>query len=71
MAYIDVDLDAFDTDELIEELEYRGYLVGDKIFSPTFNMLDVIAEIHQLRRTGQDYSGVLDKLIWESLGRVA
>lgn len=81
MAYIDVDLDQFDTDELIEELMYRGRDVELELrklgrgvsheFGDGDRVLEIIQDLFQKRRTGQDYSDSLDSLIWHTLGRVA
>lgn len=68
-AEVEVDLSEFDTDDLIEELENRGvdYNVngvdGDE-------MRDILEQIWQRRRQGQDYQRELDQLIWGVLGRV-
>lgn len=64
MAYINVDLDEFDTEDLIEELEYRGHDITDK------RILKVISEIYHKKRDGKDYSGSVDNLIWYALGRI-
>lgn len=62
---VDVDLDQFDTDDLIEELESRGTGVTD--YS---NGKEVLQSIYEKRRLGQDYQQELDQLIWLGLGRV-
>jgi len=62
---VDVDLDDFDTDELIEELERRG--------SGTIDYgdgKDVLMSIYEKRRLGKDYQAELDQLIWLGLGKV-
>ncbi len=67
---VDIDLDDFDTDELIEELERRGNdynthgVDGDE--SRT-----ILETVHQLRRTGQNYEAALDQLIYHVLGKIA
>lgn len=81
MAYIDIDLDRFDTDELIEELMYRGRDVELELrkrgrgvsyeFENGDRVLEIIQELYQKRRTGQDFSDSLDSLIWYTIGRVA
>ena len=60
---VDVDLSDFETDDLIEELESRGYLAdyGDGA--------DVLRSIHEKRRLGQDYQTELEQLIWLGLGK--
>jgi hypothetical protein len=62
---VDVDLDDFDTDELIEELERRG--------SGTIDYgdgKDVLMSIYEKRRLGKDYQAELDQLIWLGLGKI-
>ena len=65
---VDIDMEDFDTDELVEELERRGKssstIGGD---SP----MELLQKIYLKRRTGQDYEQELDNLIYESLGRLA
>jgi broad-specificity NMP kinase len=76
MAYIQIDLDEFDTDDLIEELEYRGYKVHEKIKADEFTdidqygLLDDISKIYQLKRTGQSYDKKLDDVIHKVIGRL-
>lgn len=62
---VDVDLGDFDTEDLLEELESRGSLptqAGDSA--------DILREIYEKRRLGQDYQQALDRLIWASLGKL-
>lgn len=68
-AEVEVDIEEFDTDELIEELERRGVdyntngVDGDE-------MREVLDQIWQKRRLGQDYQAQLDALIYGVLGKV-
>jgi len=62
---VDVDLDDFDTDDLVEELESRGCGVTDY-----GNGKEVLESIYQKRRLGLDYQSELDQLIWLGLGKV-
>jgi hypothetical protein len=62
---VDIDLDDFDTDELIEELERRGTGVMDY-----GNGKEILEIIYEKRRLGQDYQSELDKLIWLGLGKI-
>ena len=62
---IDVDLDDFDTDELIEELERRGSGVMDY-----GDGKEILETIYEKRRLGRDYQRELDQLIWLGLGKV-
>jgi len=61
---VDVELDDFDTDELIEELERRG--TGTIEYG---NGTEVLRTIYEKRRLAQDYQSELDQLIWLGLGR--
>lgn len=70
---IDVDLNEFDTDDLIDELESRGYrtLRDERLTEPHGNMtLELIEQIYQLRRTGRDYQQELDKLFYLVLEKI-
>jgi hypothetical protein len=62
---IDIDLDDFDTDELVEELERRGSGTVDY-----GDGKDVLMSIYEKRRLGRDYQKELDQLIWLGLGKV-
>lgn len=68
MAYrtveVDIDLDSFSDQDLVEELENRGRHVS-------LNSLSRLYRIFELRQQGRDYQQELDQLIWESLGRIA
>jgi hypothetical protein len=62
---VDVDLEDFDDDELLEELERRGTGVMDY-----GNGKDVLMSIYEKRRLGKDYQQELDHLIWLGLGKI-
>jgi len=62
---VEVDLDDFDDDELLDELERRGSGVIEY-----GNGTEVLQTIYEKRRLGQDYQKELDQLIWLGLGRV-
>jgi hypothetical protein len=64
MTYItvDVDLSDFNTEDLVEELEFRGKTVN---YDPNA----LITAIYEKRRLGQDYQTELDNLIYETTGR--
>jgi hypothetical protein len=62
---VDVELDDFDTDDLIEELERRS--TGTLDYG---NGTEVLRSIYEKRRLGQDYQQELDELIWLGLGKV-
>ena len=63
---VDVDLDDFDDDELIDELERRGR--GFEVDSQT--PTELVTKIWEKRRIGNDYQKELDELIYVTLGRV-
>ena len=60
---VDVNLEDFDTEDLIEELHDRGRHVG--------HSLGLLYQIFELRQLGRDYQQELDQLIWENLGRIS
>jgi hypothetical protein len=62
---VDVDIDDFDTDDLIEELERRGSGVMDY-----GDGKEILETIYQKRRLGKDYQQELDQLIWLGLGKI-
>jgi hypothetical protein len=62
---IDIDLEDFDTDELVSELARRGTGAPE-----CDDGKEVLQSIYVKRRSGQDYQADLDKLIWLGLGRV-
>lgn len=64
---VDVDLDDFDDDDLIEELERRGKGFEVAGTAPT----ELVQEIYQKRRLGKDYQRELDELIYVALGKIA
>lgn len=66
---VDVDLDGFDTDELIEELERRGHDYNTRgVDGDEARVL--LEQIYQARRTAQPYEHQVDQLIWYVLGRM-
>ena len=63
---VDVDLDDFDDQDLIDELESRGR--GFEVDSQT--PTELVNRIYQLRRSGRDYQRELDELIYVTIGRI-
>jgi hypothetical protein len=63
---IDVELDDFDDQDLIDELERRGRGFEVAGRAPT----DLVRQIYENRRLGQDYQQELDELIYVAIGRV-
>jgi hypothetical protein len=62
-AEIEVSLDEWSTQELIEELQSRDEQVSMSSPAP------LLTKIYELRRNGQDYQKELSELIYMELGR--
>ena len=62
---VDVELDDFNDEDLIEELESRG--LG---FDVTSNSKTLLETIWLKRREGRDYQYELDQLIYVALGKI-
>ena len=58
---VEVSLSDFDTDDLIEELEHRGTPIGAS--------KNIVYKIWMNRRIGKPYEDLLDKLIYDVLGK--
>ena len=63
---VDVDLDDFTDNDLIDEIERRG--LGAELAESTAT--ELIEAIYQKRRLGQDYARDLDQLIYQVRGRI-
>jgi len=61
---VDVDLTYFETDDLIDELENRGYATDTGV-------KEIVEFIYQKRRNGKAFSEELDQLIYTVLGKMA
>ena len=61
---VDVDLDDFDDEDLIEEVERRNLGVNTDMYGR-----ELVERIYQLRRNGQDYQVELDQLIYNVTGK--
>lgn len=66
---VDVALDEFDTDDLINELERRGLDYNTRGVDAD-EMRQLLEEIWYKRRLNKDYQSELDRLIWGVLGKV-
>jgi hypothetical protein len=64
---VDVSLEDFDDEDLIEELEKRGK--GFEVASRSGT--EIVRGIYEKRRLGQDYQRELDDLIYVGIGRIA
>lgn len=62
---LEVELDNFDTDDLIEELERRGS--GTVAYGSS---KELINSIYEKRRNSKDYQRELDDLIYLAIGRI-
>lgn len=63
---VDVDLDDFADEDLIEELERRGK--GMEVASRSGT--ELLTAIYLKRRLGQDYQRELDELIYVGIGKI-
>ena len=63
---VDVDLDDFDTEDLVEELERRGR--GLEIVDTSGT--ELVEKIFELRRVGKNFDKELDQLIYVVTGRI-
>ena len=63
---VDVDLNDFDTEDLVEELELRGALPVDA----DVNAKEIVEQMYQLRRLGKPYDHLLDRLFYSVLGKI-
>ena len=68
-AEAEVDLDDFDTDDLIDELERRGRDYNANGVDAD-EMRGLLEKIWLNRREGRNYQGELDRLIYGVLGKV-
>jgi len=63
---VDVELDEFSDDDLIEEMDRRG--LGAEVNDSTAS--ELIGVIYEKRRLGKDFERELDQLIYQVTGRV-
>jgi len=66
---VDVDLDSFDDDDLIDEMERRGLDLNSKYIDGD-QMRELLTQVWIKRREGRDYQRELDQLIWYGIGKV-
>jgi hypothetical protein len=69
MAYIDIDLDAFSDEDILDEVDSRGLTI-DGEDSIDFAIQYMVSEIFHNRRLGKDYQRNLDELIYKVIGRI-
>lgn len=66
---VEFDLDYFDDDDLISELEYRGLYFNTQYVSGDVTR-ELLTSIWMNRRLGKPYDTELDQLIYYGLGKV-
>lgn len=62
---VEVDLDDFTTEDLIEELKHRGAYQQEQ----PEEIIEQLAHIHRARLCGQPWEDDLDRLLKDILGR--
>lgn len=66
---VDIDLDEFDDDQLLDELESRGLDMNSR-FVDGDQMREILERIWIKRRTNKDYQRELDDLIYFGIGKI-
>ena len=66
---VDVDLDSFSDDDLLDEVERRG-LDLESVHADGTTGTGLVSAIYHKRRLGQDYQQELDDLIYAVIGRI-
>ena len=61
---VEVCISEFDTEDLLDELDSRGYGFESNTAKET------LQEIYLLRRQGQSYEHLMDNLVYQVLGRL-
>ena len=66
MAYIEIDVDLkdFSDDDIYDEAIARN------LFSAEDDIALLVTELYQKRRLGKDYQSELDKIIYETIGKI-
>ena len=68
---VEVELSDFDTEDLVEELESRGYdFAENNIPLGNGNGNSLLEQIYQKRRTNRNFDAELDLFLQQSLGRI-
>jgi hypothetical protein len=63
---VDVELDDFEDDDLLEEIQRRG--LGAEV--PATTATELIESIYLKRRLGKDYQSELEQLIYQTIGKI-
>lgn len=66
---VDIDLDEFDDDQLLDELESRGLAMNSR-FVDGDQMRELLEQVWLKRRTNKDYQHELDDLIYFGIGKI-
>jgi hypothetical protein len=66
---VNVDLDSFNDDDLMDEMERRGLDLNSKYIDGD-QMRELLTQVWIKRREGRDYQRELDQLIWYGIGKV-
>lgn len=66
---VEIDLEDFEDDELIDELRYRGIDIGDGE-NLDYNVRIIVSKIYELARNNKDYSVELSDLVYYTIGRI-
>jgi len=66
---VDIELEEFDDDDLLDELERRGLDMNTK-FVDGDHMRGILEQIWLKRRTNKDYQRELDDLIYFGIGKI-
>jgi len=69
MAYVQIDLSDIDDDELIDELESRGYVVTSEPYVSD-NLIDELNKINELNSLGINYTQELADIIYKYINKI-
>jgi hypothetical protein len=66
MAYIEIDVDLkdFSDDDIYDEA------IARELFSVDYDIAVLIRSLYEKRRLGKDYQSELDKIIYETIGKI-
>ena len=69
---VEIDLEDFDDDELIDEIRYRGIDVCDDLcdHKDMYETYSLIREIYELSLANKDYTDKLRELVYNTIGRI-
>jgi hypothetical protein len=70
MPYVHISIDDIDSEDLIDALEDRGYTVSNDDYQSLDEVKHQLMGIHLQRRLGLPYDDLLDKMIYDVLGKV-